>query len=429
MIFIVYISLLLLLSINSQNFITLPFKSYLDEKNDNIMKSLFHNNMYLNFTLGTPEQNVPILIKFNYYYFSFNNKNSNSSYFFNEDDSISYKQISNNSKSEYYEFTNGFKSEDRFYMGDKKYQFRFFCSKKNFGHNIFGGTLGLSLQKNFNEKDYNFIQYSVKEKFIDDYSVLLSYSNKTDGKLQIGSYLYKIDKKYKESDFKSDISPTSIYWSWNVKTVKIGKNLNIYTINLIHYPELGVIIGNKFFDNNSELCKKETVTIDDEELRYYPNHDDKTYIYYKCSKDFNIQKLESISLDVNVLGIIFTLDYNDLFYEYNNNYYFLIIFPDSIEENYDEEYNNVILGSPFYKKYDVTFDMNRKLVGIYKTESNKKNSTSFVKIFIVLILIGIILYLLYYAFYVKKISLKRYNLKNILNDDYEYKTTDNIGLK
>ena len=46
-----------------------------------------------------------------------------------------------------------------------------------------------------------------------------------------------------------------------------------------------------------------------------------------------------------------------------------------------------------------------------------------------LILIGIILYLLYYAFYVKKISLKRYNLKNILNDDYEYKMSDNTGLK
>ena len=74
---------------------------------------------------------------------------------------------------------------------------------------------------------------------------------------------------------------------------------------------------------------------------------------------------------MNILESTLTLDYQDLFYEYKNSYYFLIIFPNSIEENYDEEYNSIILGSPFYKKYNVTFDMKRKLIGVYKESKYK----------------------------------------------------------
>lgn len=428
----------LFIFINNKKYISLAFQNYFNESNENIMKSLFFSNIYYNLTIGTPKQIIPILIKFNYYYFSINNKTSGKTYYFNDHTSNTYIQLSSSRKTEYYEFVNGYKSEDKFSIENTDYRLNFFCSEINYYHNIFGGTLGFGLPKNFKEKDFNLIEYMKKKNYIDDYSVTISYSNKNEGKLLIGSYLYKINKKYKESDFKSDIT-SSAYWSWNVKRVLVGEKLHLYTKHLIHFPELGIIIGNKdyydyinkFFENYSN-CQKEIIEIEDDEIKIYPNHDENKYYYFKCSNDFQINKLENITFDMNILESKFTLDYQDLFYEYKNSYYFLIIFPNSIEENYDEEYNSIILGSPFYKKYNVTFDMNRKLIGVYKESKYKnknKQKSNFGTYIILLILIGIIIFLLYYAFYVKKISLKKYGFKNIFIEDFEYKTSDYTGLK
>ena len=427
----------LFIFINNKKYISLAFQNYFNESNENIMKSLFFSNIYYNLTIGTPKQIIPILIKFNYYYFSINNKTSGKTYYFNDHTSNTYIQLSSFRKTEYYEFVNGYKSEDKFSIENTDYRLNFFCSEINYYHNIFGGTLGFGLPKNFKEKDFNLIEYMKKKNYIDDYSVTISYSNKNEGNLLIGSYLYKINKKYKESDFKSDLT-SSAYWSWNVKRVLVGEKLNLYTKNLIHYPELGIIVGNrdyydyinKFFENYSN-CQKEIIEIEDNEIKIYSNlfEDKNNFYYFKCSKDFQINKLESIMFDMNILETKFILDYNDLFYEYENSYYFLVIFPKNIEENYDEDYNNIILGSPFYKKYSVTFDMNRKLIGIYKNSLHKKKDTNYLTFFIILILICIIIYLLYYAFYVKKISLKKYGFKNIFIEDFEYKTSDYTGLK
>lgn len=428
----------LFIFINNKQYFSLTFQNYFDESNENIMKSLFFSNIHYNLTIGTPKQNIPILIKFNYYYFSINSKKSEKTYLFNEDSSTTYVQLSNISKGESDEFSKGFKSEDKFLIENHDYRLNFFCSETNANHNIFGGTLGFSLQGySSKEKDFNFIENMKNKKYIDDYSVTISYTNKNEGKLLIGSYLYKINKKYKESDFKSDIT-SSGYWSWNVKSVLVGEKLNLYTKYLIHYPELGIIVGNrdyydyinKFFENYSN-CQKEIIEIEDNEIKIYSNlfEDKNNFYYFKCSKDFQINKLESIMFDMNILETKFILDYNDLFYENENSYYFLVIFPKNIEENYDEDYNNIILGSPFYKKYSVTFDMNRKLIGIYKNSLHKKKDTNYLTFFIILILICIIVFLLYYAFYVKKISLKKYGFKNIFIEDFEYKTSDYTGLK
>ena len=422
--------------INNKHYITIPFQNYLDESNENIMKSLFFSNIHYNLTIGTPNQNIPILIKFNYFYFSLNGKNSKNSYYFNEDLSKSYVQLSNRSITDNNEFYNGFESEDKLLIDNKDYRLYFYCSNNNYNHNIFGGTLGLSILKNDKKNDFNFIYYMVKKNIIDDYSVSISYSNKNEGILSIGSYLYKRDKNYKESDFKSDKSTTN-YWTWNVKAVIVGEKSNLYTKYLYHYPELGVLIGNRdyydyitdFFNKYNE-CKKESVEIEDNEINIYNNLDNKNiYYYYKCSKDFQINKLDSILFDLNIIESEFKLDYNDLFYEYKNSYYFLIIFPTSIEEIFDDYHNSIVLGSPFYKKYNVTFDMERKLIGVYKKRKYQKKNTSFSAFIFLFILFCFILILLYYVFYIKKISLKKYKFKNIFNDEFEYRTSDYSGLK
>ena len=49
----------------------------------------------------------------------------------------------------------------------------------------------------------------------------------------------------------------------------------------------------------------------------------------------------------------------DLFYEYNNYFYFMIIFKNDIN------IEDIFLGHPFFKKYNTLFNPEEKIVGFY----------------------------------------------------------------
>ena len=70
-----------------------------------------------------------------------------------------------------------------------------------------------------------------------------------------------------------------------------------------------------------------------------------------------------------------TFESKDLFYEYNNNLYFLIIFKSDIN------LGDIHLGYPFFKKYNTKFNPDSKIVGFYNIkidynpkEQNEKNN-------------------------------------------------------
>ena len=88
--------------------------------------------------------------------------------------------------------------------------------------------------------------------------------------------------------------------------------------------------------------------------------------YYYCNKNLNLKKkFETIYFKSTNLNYIFELNYEDLFLEINNKIYFLIIFTNNI-------YKNWILGIPFLKKYQFTFNQEDKIIGFYHEKINYK---------------------------------------------------------
>ena len=60
------------------------------------------------------------------------------------------------------------------------------------------------------------------------------------------------------------------------------------------------------------------------------------------------------------MNMNFTLSHGDLFYEYKNKIYFLIIFP-----IYGITVDYWLMGKPFIKKYKLSLDKDKKIIGLY----------------------------------------------------------------
>ena len=96
--------------------------------------------------------------------------------------------------------------------------------------------------------------------------------------------------------------------------------------------------------------------------------------------------------------------------EFNGKYYFLIVF-----KNFKYKW---IFGEPFFKKYQVTFDKNKKIFGFYTKKQYHFNFTSTLIIIILIILLFITILLLIYFI---RISLKKRKIRaNELEEQFEY---------
>ena len=126
----------------------------------------------------------------------------------------------------------------------------------------------------------------------------------------------------------------------------------------------------------------------------------------------------------------FTLDYNDLFFDNGDSYYFLV-------GTYD--YNDEglwILGKPFLKKYLLLYDMDTKMIGFYNKiispidniETNNKNKSSFNTSIFINVILGIIIisliFILYHC-YIKKRRIRA----NELEDNFNYIAKDDKDIK
>ena len=114
------------------------------------------------------------------------------------------------------------------------------------------------------------------------------------------------------------------------------------------------------------------------------------------------------------MNYTFEIDLKDLFYTLNDMKYFLILFP--VQHSYDWK-----LGLPFFKKYNLYFDLDKKIIGIYK--NIKTFSFNFV-IFLVIILIAIIIGMGIFIYHILKKKTRKIRA-NELNDDFEYIAENN----
>ena len=196
--------------------------------------------------------------------------------------------------------------------------------------NLINGIIGLQITINYNDENHISIIKSLKNlDLIDNLVWSINYTNNTQGYLIIGEHPYKYNEEFYSED-KRKSTPCLINegikrdfsWTFSFTDIKVGKNkLNSFR-NADYSPQYGLIIGtNEYFD----LIKPYFDTLTKCNLKEIDFKKNK-YSYYECDKDININNFESLVFIHNELETNFTLDKNDLFIDYNDKKYFLIIF-------------------------------------------------------------------------------------------------------
>ena len=428
----IYLILLITIvkKITSFKYLKLTFQRNLNGlTNDNIMEKLFNNDIYTKIKIGSKSEEIPLSFKTNTYPFYLISSDIESSEvkLFDYKKSDTYKIISDKETTfENIEFTEAKQSSDKLKLSQSEFQnledFKFMHAIKLNEKFIINeaGTIGLLIQSdNIKYEEFNFISQLKKRHLIDEsiYSFQYTDIKKEKGEFIVGVKLDEIDKKkYNSSNYRSIVVDPDLYiLSWRIKIEKIYFDNKIY-INYDDYIyfqiEKGVIIASKelqaiikkknFFEANS--CDLNTFQI--KELQ-------EIYNYYICSDTIDIQSFGNLTFHINKTErdyMNFTLNHEDLFYKFNQRYYFLIVFPNKLN-------NEIILGTPFLKKYDIIFNMEQGRIGFY-TEINKSTVftlTHLIIIILFLIIIGLVLFI-YFSLCKKKRKLR----VNEIEDDFDY---------
>jgi hypothetical protein len=158
--------------------------------------------------------------------------------------------------------------------------------------------------------------------------------------------------------------------------------------------------------------------------------EDSNFFYIKCKKNIDLKKFPNLSFLSYDLKMYFNFTYQDLFKLNEDFYYFLIVFRILDDNNSFWE-----LGEIFFRKYNLLFDLDKKIIGFpiiksnyKKNEINKKEKSRIYKSFIIFlnfILICIIIFLiLFILLLIKKKKIKN-RIKEINNNYFTFLTNDN----
>ena len=326
----------------------------------------------------------------------------------------------------------------------KDFQFKYELPKRSWGEEdkrdkIFCAEIGFQINK---EKKIwaKFIKHLKDNNVINSYKLTFNYSLiANEGYFYIGDYPHE----YAPNDFDESqlistyIKPKSSFSQFRIIMdniyIKINETERIkISYNEVYFHiELGLIecpmdyynyIKNIFFKEylNNSICSIRTMTKD---LNYY------NMIICEDKDTFKIKNFPSLYLYHSELNKTFILDYNDLFEHKNNKYYFYIIY-----STFSGSYWK--LGKPFFKKYQITLDLDSKRIIFYNNNNNINNDNSKdnnnyvfdIKdiLLIILCLIFFITIFIFIYLYVTKIKKERKKRANELNDDeYEYNGIDN----
>ena len=418
MIKIYYFLILIFIYFNTsfESYIVIPFKKSTKE-NKPYPENLLQNDLEVTLQIGTPPQSINMNLRSKMYTFFVASSEVNLPYkVFNEKESSSLVKISKRE----YNFTNmdyskGLKISETIYINGKEYN--------NFSL-ILGtalvykesGALGLRLiNSNENSNDLSFIYQMKKLANLDSYSFSLKYKSEEEGELIIGAYPHSYDNKFKEKNFfysKAGSHKNSVNWVLNFDAIRYNnKSLNYGTKKGLINIEYGLIQApykyKNFFKNNfyGGKCQE----------KFNPQRN-VTIIH--CKSNFDITSFKDISFELKDIDTIFVLTYKDLFIKYNNEYIFGIL----SDEEIDAKDPTWILGKPFMKKYELVYDLDRKIIGLYKEgkiNSEEKSGVNIFLIILVVILIIVVIGLIYFIIYYLRKPKRRVNELNDENFDYE----------
>ena len=404
----------------------------------NVMEMLINNDIIIPISFGSNEQIIEMNVKLQKdSTFILSNKcqeNTLAKKFY-KDTSKSYKEIIEENKYYMYEFSAGALSKDKIVLSDKDNkkitidEFKFVLATKLWSdaQADMGGMLGLILSnKDDRPKDTDFITQLKQNKVIDSYSFMLEYTNEYEGILYLGDYF---NGSNTVDDLKTTLAGRSNMQvkQWEIVTEKFFSGNTVVqndTYIRLHY-EMGIIaapeiyrdyIKSNFFKNylDKGICK---LIFNLEEISVFNNYD-----YIACDKcKFKPDAFPELKFYSQDLNFNFTLNYTDLFYEFGNKIYFLVVFP-----RYPIEVKYWYIGKPFFLKYKLFMNKDKKTIGLYKNNNKKeiiiieieaKNNNKNLYIFIIILLVCVLIGVLYYLL---KLRISKKLRANELEDKFSY---------
>ncbi len=410
-------------------------------------KTYFYNQLYVNIKVGSNKQEIPFyfyLQQFPLTIKSSNVKKGEVKGIYNESISTTYESIKKDSFSQG-DLSEGILSKEQFYLNDNiQPVLNFYLDKESSGssHITEGGKIGLKIHPEYDESDKVSFISNLKEKNLISAPIFsIKYdSNKIEedeGTLIIGAFPHMINgAQYKAEYYEKGNAIqgfTGIDWIFNFNEIKYNNITYEREIEGYFYSEIGFTIGTenffKYLKNlelwkqyfNEKKCFQENFRIDDFEGNDRFQRFLFKYTGYYCKKDVDVEK-------INIGEILFyekrnnfkvSISDKDMWMEKDGYKYFMIL----QTENYE---NLWYFGKPFFKKYQMIFDCDSKMIGYYtkifeESSSNEEKGQSSFGYIIVIIILGIIIIILAYFLIKCYIILPRKKRANELTDDnYDY---------
>ena len=381
-----FIFLCLLFGIVLSEPLILEFQTRNPINESDVMKSLLTNYIYTNFLVGSNKLQMEMNIRSqrgSTFLVSETCPNNIMAFKFKESESDSFSIDTNILYRKYYSYEyGGFLAKDNFILLHnnnkeleiKDYQFMIANSTWGSYQEYLGGMLGLRFQIKENPdtpEETNFIKQLKEKKIINSSVFVLEYEDDSKGKLYIGDYFHKFKESYSENDLISTKAGYKDHkennWEINVDKIFSGNKIvfkeNTYFI--IDY-EYGILAAPEYYKDeinssffNDYLTKNicEIFLRKDEESHV----SFKKYRYIVCEKNnFDKSTFPKLRFHSAEMNMSFILTHEDLFYEYKDKIYFLIVFP-----VYGITVDYWYIGKPLIKKYNLFLDEGNKTIGLY----------------------------------------------------------------
>ena len=420
------------------------------------MYSSFNNKIITKINIGNPPQEIPLRIKTLRVPLSINSirMGTYKTILFNESNSSSYIPL--HEKPYYYgelDFTNAIKSKEEINFGNNLIlkNISFLLGIEDYKGHRESGVLGLNLpDSDHRVRDVTFIKQLKERDLINNYTFFIEYekdscneSNK--GNLILGMFPHEYNKdKYdikKFKEFYAEIVGSTM--GFKINQALYGNNDTIdedFKVQLA--VEDNFIRGNKIFkefllDNffNKYITKRICF---ESKFSYL---DDTNSQFFYCEKKVNLSQFQNIKLIVDNFGInendndsnnntnlIIELNYEDLFTEFDNKYYFLMYFPDN---DYESTYFK--LGKILFQKYLINFNLETKKIGFYYNEKegkedsnngndgyNEENKDNIAPWILVGILVFIVMILIGFIIYINPCKKRTKRANELIDDNYTY---------
>ena len=404
------------INLTYESYIVYPFKKSTKE-NKSYPENLLQNDLEITLKIGTPPQSVDLNLRSRIYTFFVTSSQVNLPYkLFNEKESTSLVQISKKETNfTNMEYSKGLKISESIYINNKELKGITLMLGTELAYNECG-ALGLRLiNSHESSNDLSFIYQIKKYANLDSYTFTLKYKNDEEGDLIIGAYPHVYDNKFNEKNFfysKAGSNKNGVNWVLNFDIIRYNnKSVNVGSKKSLINIEYGLIQApfkyKNYFKNNfyGDRCSEKF-------------NDKRNVTIVHCSSNFDITSFKDLIFELKDIETQFVFTYKDLFIKENNEYIFGIVF----DEDVDAKDPTWIFGKPFMKKYELVYDLDRKIIGLYKEGNESPSEKSKVNVVFIILLVILILAvagLSYFIFfYLKKTRKSRAFELNDDNFDY-----------